>query len=101
MTSFHRDLDYALLEVLILFGIMLHHFPDKEKEDCQSSGYAESQKMQIVPFQFKEVAVTNFLAAIQGLKRAVKLPCLNISLSLKRFRRPPYHLCVWNGFPYF
>jgi len=29
MTSFRWDPDYALLAVLILFGIMLHPFPDR------------------------------------------------------------------------
>lgn len=101
MTGFHCDPDYSLCAVLISFGIMLHHLPDKEKEDCQSSGFAESQKIQVVLFQFKEVAVTNFLAAIQGLKRAVKLPHSNISFSLKIFCRPPHYLCIWNRFPYF
>ena len=57
--------------------------------------------MQIALFQFTEVAVTNFLAVIQGLKRAVKFPHSTISPSLKRFCRPPYHLCIWNGFPHF
>lgn len=101
MTGFHWHPDYALLAMPVIFGIMLHHFPNKEKEGCRSSGFAESQKIQIVLFQFKKLTVTNVLAAIQGLKRAVKLPHSKISLSLKRFCGPPYHLCIWNAFPYF
>lgn len=67
MTGFHWDADEALPAVLILLGIMLEYFPDKEKEESWSR-FTPSQKMQIVLFQFKDVAVTNILGAIQGLK---------------------------------
>lgn len=98
MTGFHWDPDEAVPAVLILLGIVLEYFPDTEEEECQSR-FTLSQKTQIVLFQFKEVAVTNILGAVQGLKRTVKLLYSNISLSLKQFCRGPYHLCIC--FPHF